>query len=167
MTADRPNILVICTDQQRYDAAGCYGNPHIQTPTIDALAREGVLFERCYVQSPVCAPSRASTESLRSTTTTLADRDTTTAHPCQCAASEFGSEMKMKSEFKPREADGSAISGTAAVPASIVALPAGAVPSPSQMRTATASALSLSRSRYPAIVVDGDDDDDGEREGKA
>ena len=60
MSAERPNILVICTDQQRYDAAGCYGNPHIQTPTIDALAGEGVLFERCYVQSPVCAPSRAS-----------------------------------------------------------------------------------------------------------
>ena len=60
MTAERPNILVICTDQQRYDAVGCYGNPHIQTPTIDGLARDGVLFEQCYVQSPVCAPSRAS-----------------------------------------------------------------------------------------------------------
>jgi len=56
----RPNILFICTDQQRYDAAGCYGNPHIQTPTIDGLARDGVLFEQCYVQNPVCAPSRAS-----------------------------------------------------------------------------------------------------------
>jgi arylsulfatase A-like enzyme len=56
----RPNILFICTDQQRYDALGCYGNPHIQTPTIDGLARDGVLFERCYVQNPVCAPSRAS-----------------------------------------------------------------------------------------------------------
>ncbi len=56
----RPNILFICTDQQRYDALGCYGNEHIITPTIDALATEGVLFERCYVQNPVCAPSRAS-----------------------------------------------------------------------------------------------------------
>ncbi len=60
MTATkRPNILFICTDQQRYDALGCYGNPHIQTPTIDRLAEDGVLFEQCYVQSPVCAPSRA------------------------------------------------------------------------------------------------------------
>ncbi len=58
--ASRPNILFICTDQQRFDALGCYGNAHIQTPAIDGLAREGVLFERCYVQSPVCAPSRAS-----------------------------------------------------------------------------------------------------------
>ena len=60
MPADRPNILLICTDQQRYDALGSYGNEVIQTPTVDRLAAEGVLFERCYVQSPVCAPSRAS-----------------------------------------------------------------------------------------------------------
>jgi arylsulfatase A-like enzyme len=57
---DRPNILFICTDQQRYDALGCYGNDRIGTPAIDGLAREGTLFEQCYVQSPVCAPSRAS-----------------------------------------------------------------------------------------------------------
>jgi arylsulfatase len=56
----RPNILLICTDQQRYDSLGCYGNPYVQTPIIDQLAAEGVLFEHCYVQSPVCAPSRAS-----------------------------------------------------------------------------------------------------------
>ncbi|MEJ7900367.1 MAG: sulfatase-like hydrolase/transferase, partial [Thermomicrobiales bacterium] len=58
--AGKPNILFICTDQQRYDALGCYGNTHIQTPNIDLLAADGVLFEQCYVQSPVCAPSRAS-----------------------------------------------------------------------------------------------------------
>lgn len=56
----RPNILLLCTDQQRHDALGCYGNPYIQTQAIDRLAAEGVLFEQCYVQSPVCAPSRAS-----------------------------------------------------------------------------------------------------------
>ncbi len=59
-TDRRPNILCVCTDQQRFDAVGAYGNPHIQTPTIDALARDGLLFEQCYVQSPVCAPARAS-----------------------------------------------------------------------------------------------------------
>lgn len=58
--AKRPNILSICTDQQRYDALGCYGNAFIETPTIDGLADHGVLFEQCYVQNPVCAPSRAS-----------------------------------------------------------------------------------------------------------
>ena len=56
----QPNILLICTDQQRFDALGAYGNPHIHTPNLDRLASEGVLFENCYVQNPVCAPSRAS-----------------------------------------------------------------------------------------------------------
>jgi arylsulfatase A-like enzyme len=56
----RPNILLICTDQQRFDALGASGNPHIATPNLDRLAAEGVLFENCYVQNPVCAPSRAS-----------------------------------------------------------------------------------------------------------
>ena len=60
MPADRPNILFICTDQQRFDSLGCYGNENAITPAIDGLARTGVLFERCYVQSPVCSPSRAS-----------------------------------------------------------------------------------------------------------
>ncbi|WP_205857137.1 sulfatase, partial [Phytoactinopolyspora endophytica] len=56
----QPNILLICTDQQRFDAVGAYGNPHIATPNIDQLAEQGMLFENCYVQNPVCAPSRAS-----------------------------------------------------------------------------------------------------------
>ena len=59
-TATGPNVLFICTDQQRYDALGPYGNGHIRTPHIDRLAGEGVLFEQCYVQNPVCSPSRAS-----------------------------------------------------------------------------------------------------------
>lgn len=53
------NILWLCTDQQRFDSLGCYGNPAVDTPHIDALASRGTLFERCYSQSPVCAPSRA------------------------------------------------------------------------------------------------------------
>jgi arylsulfatase A-like enzyme len=56
----RPNILWVCTDQQRYDTLGCYGNEHVETPTIDQLAADGVRFEGAYCQSPVCAPSRAS-----------------------------------------------------------------------------------------------------------
>lgn len=56
----KPNFLWICTDQQRYDSLGCYGNEVIDTPNIDGLAERGVLFENAYCQSPVCAPSRAS-----------------------------------------------------------------------------------------------------------
>lgn len=58
--ADRPNILWICTDQQRFDTHGCYGNPHVRTPAIDAFSGSGTLFEHAYCQSPVCTPSRAS-----------------------------------------------------------------------------------------------------------
>ncbi len=56
----RPNILWICTDQQRWDTLVCYHNPFVHTPNIDRLAEEGVLFEHCYSQSPVCTPSRVS-----------------------------------------------------------------------------------------------------------
>ncbi|HOP10909.1 MAG TPA: sulfatase-like hydrolase/transferase [Oscillospiraceae bacterium] len=53
------NILWICTDQQRFDTLGCYGNKYVKTPNIDRLAAMGTRFNRAYSQSPVCAPSRA------------------------------------------------------------------------------------------------------------
>ena len=56
----RPNILWICTDQQRFDTLGCTGNGFVRTPHIDRLAAESAHFEHCYVQSPVCMPSRGS-----------------------------------------------------------------------------------------------------------
>lgn len=56
----RPNILWICTDQQRYDTIGALGNDKVSTPNLDRLARGGVAFERAYCQSPICTPSRAS-----------------------------------------------------------------------------------------------------------
>lgn len=56
--AKRPNILWICTDQQRFDTLGCYGNPYVRTPHLDGLAQNGVRFDNCYSQSPVCSPSR-------------------------------------------------------------------------------------------------------------
>lgn len=54
-----PNILWFMTDQHRADAMGCAGNPVVQTPNLDRLAREGMRFDRCYVTNPVCMPSRA------------------------------------------------------------------------------------------------------------
>jgi len=55
----RPNILWICTDQQRWDTIHALGNEHIRTPHVDRLVAEGVAFTRCYAQSPICTPSRA------------------------------------------------------------------------------------------------------------
>jgi arylsulfatase A-like enzyme len=55
-----PNILWICSDQQRHDALGCYGNPHVRTPNIDRLAESGTCFENAFSQCPICTPSRSS-----------------------------------------------------------------------------------------------------------
>ncbi|HCY40740.1 MAG TPA: hypothetical protein DHV48_05200 [Prolixibacteraceae bacterium] len=55
-----PNILIIMTDQQRFDALSCYGSKAVDTPNIDRLAEEGVKFEKCYSPNPICTPSRAS-----------------------------------------------------------------------------------------------------------
>lgn len=56
----RPNILWICTDQQRWDTIHRLGNPRISTPQLDLLAAGGVAFRRAYAQSPICTASRAS-----------------------------------------------------------------------------------------------------------
>jgi arylsulfatase len=55
-----PNIMLIMTDQQRFDTLGCTGMRAIETPNLDRLAREGVAFDRCYVNAPCCTPARAS-----------------------------------------------------------------------------------------------------------
>lgn len=52
-------ILLITTDQQRFDALGCNGGRVARTPTLDGLAAQGVRYERCHPQSVVCMPSRA------------------------------------------------------------------------------------------------------------
>jgi arylsulfatase len=56
----QPNIVIVMTDQQRWDTLGVYGNRHIRTPNLDRLATEGVLFEKAFVPIPLCTPSRAS-----------------------------------------------------------------------------------------------------------
>jgi arylsulfatase A-like enzyme len=58
--SDRPNIIFILTDDQRWDALGFAGNPIIQTPNMDRLAAEGTYFENAFVTTPICAASRAS-----------------------------------------------------------------------------------------------------------
>jgi arylsulfatase A-like enzyme len=54
-----PNLLFIFTDEQRYDTMAAYGNERIETPNLDRLASESVVFERAYVTQPVCTPSRS------------------------------------------------------------------------------------------------------------
>lgn len=57
---NRPNIIFILTDDQRWDAMGFAGNPIIQTPEMDRLAAEGIYYENAFVTTPICAASRAS-----------------------------------------------------------------------------------------------------------
>ncbi|MEM6699990.1 MAG: sulfatase-like hydrolase/transferase, partial [Bacteroidota bacterium] len=57
---DRPNFIFILTDDQSYGMMGCTGNEIVQTPNLDQLAKEGVLFDHAYVTSAICTPSRVS-----------------------------------------------------------------------------------------------------------
>lgn len=58
--AERPNILLITADQQRYDTIGALGFPFARTPNIDSLAFDGTIFTNCYSPVPACLPARAS-----------------------------------------------------------------------------------------------------------
>lgn len=60
MNADRPNILIVLADQLRRQALGCYGDPNVSTPHIDALAGEGAVFDAACSTYPVCVPFRFS-----------------------------------------------------------------------------------------------------------
>jgi arylsulfatase A-like enzyme len=55
----QPNFLCIVPDQWRYDWLGCAGHPVLQTPNLDALAADGVRFDRCYTNHPMCMATRA------------------------------------------------------------------------------------------------------------
>ena len=56
--SDRPNLVIIFTDDQGYEDVGCYGSKMIRTPRLDQMAAEGMRFTHFYAQ-PICGPSRA------------------------------------------------------------------------------------------------------------
>jgi arylsulfatase A-like enzyme len=64
--ADPPNILLVLSDDQSYPHLGCCGDADIHTPNIDAFAKEGMRFDRYYVGTPQCVPSRATIMTGRS-----------------------------------------------------------------------------------------------------
>jgi uncharacterized sulfatase len=55
----RPNIILYLADDHGWNLAGCYGQPAIQTPNLDALAKQGLRFTHAFAASPTCSPSRA------------------------------------------------------------------------------------------------------------
>jgi len=58
--SSEPNLLFIWTDQQQAATLAAYGNTAIKAPNLNRLAQQSVVFERAYVTSPVCTPSRSS-----------------------------------------------------------------------------------------------------------
>ncbi|MDF1811756.1 MAG: sulfatase-like hydrolase/transferase [Verrucomicrobiales bacterium] len=56
---DKPNVIFILSDDQRFGSMSMTGNPVTETPHLDRLAQEGVFFSKAYVTSPICGPSRA------------------------------------------------------------------------------------------------------------
>lgn len=59
-SADRPNIVFLLTDDQCTYSMGCYGTPDVQTPNLDRLAEEGIVFDNHYDTTAICMASRAS-----------------------------------------------------------------------------------------------------------
>jgi arylsulfatase len=57
---DRPNLIFIITDQQRFDTIAALGFPYMETPNLDRLVREGICFHQCHVTAASCAAARAS-----------------------------------------------------------------------------------------------------------
>src|SRR5437763_8679675 len=57
--ADRPNLVIMMTDDQRFDALSCAGNTVLKTPNLDRLAKEGVRGRNMFVTNSLCSPSRA------------------------------------------------------------------------------------------------------------
>ena len=60
MASNRPNMILIITDQQRFDTIRALGYPYMDTPNLDRLVNEGVTFTNAFITAPSCAPSRAS-----------------------------------------------------------------------------------------------------------
>ncbi len=60
MPTNLPNIVLVMTDQHRFDCLGVTGNPDVRTPNLDSLAERGVLFDNCFCTAPLCTPARYS-----------------------------------------------------------------------------------------------------------
>jgi arylsulfatase A len=58
-TNDKPNLVIIFTDDQGYGDLRCFGGEHVYTPNIDKMAKEGARLTSFYVAAPLCSPSRA------------------------------------------------------------------------------------------------------------
>lgn len=89
--APRPNIIVVFTDQQRWDSTGVQGNPLNLTPNFDRLARSGTHAVQTVTPQPVCAPARAAIQTGKYPTTTGCFRNgVPLPQDCHTLADHFG-----------------------------------------------------------------------------
>src|SRR5580700_7000475 len=58
--AKKPNVIIIITDDMRWDCMSCAGHKHLKTPNLDRLAKQGVRFKNAFCTTSLCSPSRAS-----------------------------------------------------------------------------------------------------------
>jgi arylsulfatase A-like enzyme len=72
---EKPNIIFILSDQQRYDTCGCYGQKLNVTPKLDKMANEGVLFTNAFTCQPVCGPARSCLQTGKYATETMCYRN--------------------------------------------------------------------------------------------
>ncbi|HOZ45409.1 MAG TPA: sulfatase-like hydrolase/transferase [Candidatus Hydrogenedentes bacterium] len=107
----RPNVIVILSDQHRWDCAGFAGNPDVRTPNLDALAAHGVVFDQTVCQFPLCVPSRSTllTGQYPSTHGVLGNRQglptSSTTLPATLKASGYNTAAIGKMHFNPPRAD--------------------------------------------------------------
>ncbi|WP_129669788.1 sulfatase-like hydrolase/transferase [Phytoactinopolyspora endophytica] len=90
-TAERPNVIVVFTDQQRWDSTGVHGNPLGLTPTFDEMARSGTHAAQAFTPQPVCGPARAAIQTGQCPTTTGCFRNgIPLPENCRTLADHFG-----------------------------------------------------------------------------
>lgn len=107
---ERPNILLITTDQQRFDTLHAGGNPYIRTPHLNWLLDRGIHFSRCYSDAPLCVPARATMMTgrtgYRNNLTTNADDirpiDSSTSLPGLLTQAGYQTRAQGKMHFAPR-----------------------------------------------------------------
>ena len=95
---DRPNVVFVLSDQQRWDTVGTYGCPIDLTPNLDAMARRGVRFANAFTCQPVCAPARGCLQTGKYATAhgvyrngiPLPDSERTLAHYFKAAGYDVG-----------------------------------------------------------------------------
>ena len=80
---ERPNIILIMTDQQKRDSLSVYGNPVCCTPNLERLASEGVIFDDAFTPYPVCVPSRVMTFTGRYSHVNRSRANSVLMHPGQ------------------------------------------------------------------------------------